>query len=103
MSEIVMCGKCNGSGKYIYRSGTVGPCYSCNGSGKLKRTERKLYKISINDEAGNPFQWLNVTARSQAEAERKARKIGENGCFKNQLDTITAAENGTEYTYKPSK
>ena len=36
------------------------------------------------------------------EAERKARKIGENGCFKNRLDTITATENGTEYTYKPA-
>lgn len=103
MSEIVMCGKCNGSGKYIYRSGAVGPCYLCNGSGKLKRTEHKLYKITINDETGNPFQWLNVKARSQAEAERKARKIGENGCFKNRLDTITANENGTEYTYKPAK
>lgn len=103
MSEIVMCEKCNGSGKYIYRSGAVGPCYSCNGSGKLKRTEHKLYKITINDETGNPFQWLNVKARSQAEAERKARKIGENGCFKNRLDTITANENGTEYTYKPAK
>lgn len=100
MSEIVTCSKCNGTGKYVYKSGIVGPCYSCNGKGRLKRIPHKLFKITIHDESGKPFDWLHVTARNKAEAERKARKIGENGCYKDRLDTVTATESGIDYTYK---
>lgn len=99
--EVVTCQKCGGFGEFHYRSGIVGHCYLCNGSGKLKRYAHKSFAISINDEAGNPFPWLNVTARSEAEARRKARKIGENGCYKDRLDSIIAVESGIEYTYKP--
>jgi hypothetical protein len=28
------CGKCDGTGKYIFTSGAVGICYQCNGKGK---------------------------------------------------------------------
>jgi len=28
------CGKCDGTGKYIFSSGAVGICYQCNGKGK---------------------------------------------------------------------
>lgn len=98
--EIVPCGKCKGSGKFIYKSGIVGPCYGCNGSGKLKKIPHKSFSITIHDENGCPFRWLHVNARSKTEAERKARKIGENGCYKDRLDTIAAVEDGIEYTYK---
>lgn len=60
----------------------------------------KSFLIMISDENGNPFPWLNVSARSKAEAERKARKIGLNGCYKDRLDTVSAVENGISYTYK---
>lgn len=96
--EVVTCQKCGGSGKFHYRSGVVGHCYPCDGSGKLKRYAHKSFAISINDEAGNPFPWLHVSARSEAEA---ARKIGENGSYKDRLDSIIAVEVGVEYTYKP--
>lgn len=99
-SEIITCEKCGGSGKFIYKSGIVGPCYPCNGSGKLKRMSHKSFKIFINDESGYSFPWLNVAAQTQAEAIRKARKIGKNGCYKDRLDTIAAVENGICYTYK---
>lgn len=66
MSDIITCSKCNGSGKFIYKSGMTGPCYQCN----------------------------------QNEAVRKARATAARGCYKDQLDTITATESGIEYTYK---
>ncbi|MDE7308648.1 MAG: hypothetical protein K2N61_08350 [Lachnospiraceae bacterium] len=91
--------KYGGSGEFHYRSSIVGYCYPCNGSGRLKHYTHKSFAISINDETGNPFSWLNVTARSKAEAVRKTYKIGENGCYKDRLDSITAAENGVNYTY----
>jgi DnaJ-class molecular chaperone len=28
------CGKCDGSGQYVFSTGVVGVCYQCNGSGK---------------------------------------------------------------------
>lgn len=28
------CGKCEGSGQYVFSTGAVGVCYQCNGSGK---------------------------------------------------------------------
>ena len=73
--EVVTCSKCNGSGEYIYRSGIVGHCYPCNGSGKLKRYTHKQFLIRISDNSGIPFDWLNVKARTEAEAIKKARKI----------------------------
>ena len=99
--EIVSCSKCKGSGKYIYKSGSVGPCYCCNGSGKLKKIPNKSFTITIHDENGCLLRWLHVNARSKSEAEQKARKIGANGCYKKCLDTIVANEDGIEYTYKP--
>ena len=34
------------------------------------------------------------------EAVKKARVTAARGCYKDQLDTITATESGIEYTYK---
>ncbi len=99
--EVVTCSKCNGSGEYIYRSGIVGHCYPCSGSGKLKRYMHKQFLVRIADNSGVPFDWLNVKARTEAEAIKKAQKIAENGIYKENLDTITATENGVSYTYKP--
>lgn len=28
------CGKCEGSGQYVFSTGVIGVCYQCNGSGK---------------------------------------------------------------------
>lgn len=67
MSDIITCSKCNGSGKFIYKSGMTGPCYKCNGKGSVKRIPHK-------------------SAR---------------GCYKDQIDSIKAVENGIDYTYKP--
>lgn len=99
--EVVTCQKCGGSSKFFYHSGIVGRCYSCNSSGKLKCYASKSYAISINNETGNPFLWIHVNARSEAEAKNKARKTGKNGCYKDRLDSIVATEDGVEYTYKP--
>lgn len=65
-TDIVICSKCNGSGKYD----------------------------------GVRIDWLHISARSQNEAIRKARVTAARGCYKDQLDTITATESGIEYTYK---
>ena len=86
-TDIVICSKCNGSGKFIYKSGMTGPCYQCNGKGFVS-----------ND--GVRIDWLHISARSQNEAVKKARVTAARGCYKDQLDTITATESGIEYTYK---
>lgn len=77
-TDIVICSKCNGSGKFIYKS----------------------FAISIVNNDGVRIDWLHISARSQNEAIRKARATAARGCYKDQLDTITATESGIEYTYK---
>lgn len=100
MSDIITCSKCNGSGKFIYKSGMTGPCYQCNGKGSVKRIAHKSFAISIMNNDGVRIDWLRINARSQNEAVRKARVTAARGCYKDQLDTITATESGIEYTYK---
>ena len=99
--ETVACHKCKGSGKYHYRSGMIGHCYACNGYGKIKKIPQKTFKIFIDDDSGVPFPWLNVTARSEDEAIKKAQNIGKNGCYKDRLHTATARENPITYDYRP--
>lgn len=52
MSDIITCSKCNGSGKFIYKSGMTGPCYQCNGKGSVKRIAHKSFAISIMNNDG---------------------------------------------------
>lgn len=47
MSDIITCSKCNGSGKFIYKSGMTGPCYQCNGKGSVKRIAHKSFAILL--------------------------------------------------------
>lgn len=54
--------------------------------------------LSVKD--GVRIDWLNVNAGSENAAIKKARVIAARGCYKDQLDTITATESGIEYTYK---
>lgn len=100
MSDIITCSKCGGSGKFIYKSGVTGHCYQCNGKGAVKRIAHKSFAISIMNNDGVRIDWLHINARSQSEAVRKARATAARGCYKDQLDTITATESGIEYTYK---
>ena len=99
-TDIVICSKCNGSGKFIYKSGMTGPCYQCNGKGSVKRIPHKSFQVSIMNNDGVRIDWLHINAKSQNEAVRKARVTASRGCYKDQLDTITATESGIEYTYK---
>ena len=99
-TDIVIYSKCNGSGKFIYKSGMTGPCYQCNGKGSVKRIAHKSFAISIVNNDGVRIDWLNVNAGSENAAIKKARVIAARGCYKDQLDTITATESGIEYTYK---
>ena len=78
----------------------TGPCYQCNGKGSVKRIAHKSFAISIVNNDGVRIDWLHISARSQNEAIRKARATAARGCYKDQLDTITATESGIEYTYK---
>lgn len=100
MSEIITCSKCNGSGKFIYKSGAIGHCYQCDGKGKVKRIAHKSFLITIIDNNGERINWLHNTARSENEAVKKARVVAARGCYKNQIDSIVATECGIEYTYK---
>lgn len=78
----------------------TGLCYQCNGKGSVKRIPHKSFQISIVDNDGVRIDWLNVNAGSENAAVGKARVIAARGCYKDQLDTITATESGIEYTYK---
>ena len=100
-TDIVICSKCNGSGKFIYKSGMTGPCYQCNGKGSVKRIPHKSFQISIVDNDGVRIDWLNVNAGSENAAVSKARVIAARGCYKDQIGSIKAVENGIDYTYKP--
>ena len=100
MSDIITCSKCGGSGKFVYKSGMTGHCYQCNGKGVVKRIAHKSFVISILNNDGVRIDWLHMNARSQNEAVRKARATAARGCYKDQLDTITATESGVEYTFK---
>ena len=50
------------------------------------------------DNGGERIDWLHIPARNKNGSMRKARAV--RGCYKYQVDTITAAECGIEYTYK---
>lgn len=100
MADIITCSKCNGSGKFIYKSGVTGHCYQCNGKGKLKRIAHKSFLITIVDNSGTRIDWLHNTANSKGEAIRKARAVAARGCYKDNVGTIDATETGIEYTYK---
>lgn len=99
MAEIIVCSKCNGTGEYHFRNGVIGHCYQCNGKGRMKRTSHKKFLITIVDNGGERIDWINVSARSKTEAVRKAETIAGRGCYRDQIDTIEAHENGVEYTY----
>lgn len=62
---------------------------------KITQAERKALNTH-----GVHIDWLHMNVRSQSEAVRKARATAARGCYKDQLDTITATESGIEYTYK---
>ena len=68
--------------------------------GSVKRIAHKSFAISIVNNDGVRIDWLHISARSQNEAIRKARVTAARGCYKDQLDTITATESGIAYTYK---
>lgn len=59
------------------------------------------FQISIVDNDGVRIDWLNVNAGSENAAVSKARVIAARGCYKDQIDSIKAVENGIDYTYKP--
>lgn len=101
MSDIITCSKCGGSGKFIYKSGVTGHCYQRNGKGAVKRIPHKSFQISIVGNDGVRIDWLNVNAGSENAAVSKARVIAARGCYKDQIDSIKAVENGIDYTYKP--
>ena len=65
-----------------------------------KSIAHKSFAISIVNNDSVRIDWLHISARSQNEAIRKARATAARGCYKDQLDTITATESGIEYTYK---
>ena len=100
-TDIVICSKCGGSGKFIYKSGVTGHCYQCNGKGAVKRIAHKSFAISIVNNDGVRIDWLHINARSQSEAVRKARATAARGCYKDQIGSIKAVESGIDYTYKP--
>lgn len=100
MKEIVTCSKCRGTGKFEYKSGMTGFCYQCDGKGRLYKYTSQSYKITIINKAGNRIDWLHQTAKSSAEAIRKARKIAERGIYKDNIDTIEAVPDGEHYTYR---
>lgn len=100
MAEIIKCKKCDGTGKFIYKSGIEGFCYDCNGKGKLKKIEHKNFTITIIDNDGNRINWIGQNAKTEKEAIRKAKKIAERGCYSQNADTIEAIENGVSYTYR---
>lgn len=103
MKEIVICSKCKGSGKYEYRSGIEGVCYQCDGKGKQYKYTAQSFKISIETDEGRRIDWINITGKSKAEAERKAKKIAERGIYKDKADTIIAEPDGVTHTYRKIK
>lgn len=100
MSDIITCSKCGGSGKFIYKSGVTWALLPVQ---RQRCCEAHCYQILCNTIMNNDgvrIDWLHISARSQNEAVRKARATAARGCYKDQLDTITATESGIEYTYK---
>lgn len=67
------------------------------------RPERMVndYENRYVDNDGVRIDWLNVNAGSENAAVSKARVIAARGCYKDQIDSIKAVENGIDYTYKP--
>lgn len=100
MAEIVKCQKCDGTGKFEYKSGMIGICYGCGGKGKLKKIEHKNFKITIINNDGERINWIWQNAKTEKEAIRKARKIAECGCYSQNADTIEAIESGVSYDYR---
>lgn len=103
MSNIVMCSKCNGDGKFHYQSGMTGQCYNCDGIGKVKQIEYKRYNISIIDCDGIRIDWIHVNANTEKAAIKKAETIALRGCYKDSINTIQAKEEGISYTYSKVK
>ena len=102
--NIVTCGKCKGSGKYIFNNGTVSFCYACNGKGKLQQITKKLYAGMIATAAGEePTHILNVTAKSESEALRKVKTTFARGCYKEFIDTAAVKYKGETNEYKTIK
>jgi DnaJ-class molecular chaperone len=103
MNNIVTCSKCKGSGKYHFNNGMIGQCYNCDGIGKLKQIAHKQYTISIIDCDGIRIQWIHVNANTEQAAIKKAKEIALRGCYKDNVDTIQAIEEGVKYTYTKIK
>ena len=101
MSELVQCGKCKGTGKYIFNNGMTGHCYACNGRGMVKRIPHKEWTAFIETEKGEaPKAILNVAARSEGEALKKAKEIFARGVYRDALDTVSVKLNGIKYNYR---
>ena len=103
MSNIVTCSKCKGTGKYHFDNGMIGLCYDCGGIGKVKQTAHKQYVISIIDTDGIRIKWIHVNANTEQTAIKKAREIALKGCYKDNVDTIEAKEEGIIYNYTKIK
>lgn len=67
----------------------------------VKGTPQAMAELSIVNNDGVRIDWLNVNAGSENAAIKKARVIAARGCYKDQIDSIKAVENGIDYTYKP--
>jgi DnaJ-class molecular chaperone len=100
MTKIIKCKKCDGTGKFVYKSGIEGICYDCNGKGKIAEIERKAFTITIINNEGKRINWIGQNAKNEKEAIRKAEKIAERGCYAEYINTIKAIENGVSYDYK---
>ena len=102
MSEIIICSKCNGTGKFIYKSGMIGQCYQCNGKGKIKKIPHKKWQAFITMEDGeDPVAWLGINANTENMAIKKAKEIALKGCYAKYIDTVRVELKGIEYTYRP--
>lgn len=101
--KTVICEKCNGSGKYQYKSGMIGHCYACNGRGRLQAIEHTSYLITIINNEGERINWLHVCAKSEREAIRKAKTTAARGSYAENAETIKATAEGKKYTYRTIK
>lgn len=74
-TDIVICSKCNGSGKFIYKSGMTGPCYQCNGKGSVKRIAHKSFAISIMNNDGVRIDWLHIAPEAKMKPSEKPVRL----------------------------
>lgn len=102
MSDFVKCGKCKGTGKYIFNNGIIGHCYACNGRGQVKRIPHKEWSaFIITSDGEEPKKFFNIPARSENEALKKAKATFSRGIYKDRVDTVSVKLNGTKYNYRP--